>query len=396
MRTPSLALGADGGELLNRIRRLIAPQSVIRPRVSGGFAMSVVFTIALLALNAHVGSSSVAATPPALPVVQSPASVRPVAPDEARQAVIPRTAVSVIPAVRPAQPPRVVAPAQNAQADDQAQIGTGGLVGVVRDQTGGVIPGARVNVTSVDASIKPAITTDVRGEFFMTDLPAGAYELAVSLPGFRTSRNTIQITAGQTVTVIVRLDVGSLMETVTVQSPAGPGRGAASLRQPPANPQTAEDYFDAAKILYAQGRFDEAVAMNARALALLRAATPEIAPAAAPEIAPATVVFTGSTTREGQTTTVRVGGAIKEPRKIRHVPPIYPADAVAAGVEGVVALEAIIATDGTVKNLTVLRSVPMLDEAALTAVRLWGFTPTLLNGVPVEVVMTVTVNFVAR
>ena len=41
----------------------------------------------------------------------------------------------------------------------------------------------------------------------------------------------------------------------------------------------------------------------------------------------------------------------------------------------------------------VLRSIPLLDEAALTAVRQWKFTPTLLNGVPVPIVMTVTVNF---
>jgi TonB family protein len=176
------------------------------------------------------------------------------------------------------------------------------------------------------------------------------------------------------------------METVTVNSASVNGRAAAAMRQPPPNPQTAEDYFDAAKILYAQGRFDEAVAMNTRAVALLRAATPEIAPPMIPDTAAGA----------GQTTVVRVGGSIKEPRKIRHVPPIYPADAAAAGVEGVVVLEAILAKDGTVKNLTVLRSVPMLDEASLTAVRLWGFTPTLLNGVPVEIVMTVTIHFSAR
>ena len=68
----------------------------------------------------------------------------------------------------------------------------------------------------------------------------------------------------------------------------------------------------------------------------------------------------------------------------------------AAGARGIVILEATIARDGTVKDARVLRSVPLLDEAALTAVRQWVFTPTLLNGVPVEVIMTVTVNFVSR
>jgi protein TonB len=90
---------------------------------------------------------------------------------------------------------------------------------------------------------------------------------------------------------------------------------------------------------------------------------------------------------------IRVGGSIKEPRKIKHVSPIYPAEALAAGVEGVVVLEAVIGTDGTVQNLTVVRSVAMLDGAAADAVRQWLFTPTLLNGAPVEVLITVSVNF---
>ena len=75
------------------------------------------------------------------------------------------------------------------------------------------------------------------------------------------------------------------------------------------------------------------------------------------------------------------------------MPPVYPADAFAAGVEGMVVIEAVIATDGTIKDATVVRSVPMLEEAALGAVRLWQFTPTKLNGMPVEVTMTVAVNF---
>jgi protein TonB len=88
-----------------------------------------------------------------------------------------------------------------------------------------------------------------------------------------------------------------------------------------------------------------------------------------------------------------VGGDINEPRKIKDVKPVYPADAQAAGVSGVVIMELIVGKDGTVTNAKVLRSVPMLDLAALDAVRQWEFTPTLLNGAPVDVMMTVTVNF---
>jgi len=90
---------------------------------------------------------------------------------------------------------------------------------------------------------------------------------------------------------------------------------------------------------------------------------------------------------------VRVGGKIKPPTKIKDVQPVYPAVAKTARVAGVVIVEATIGANGKVIAAKVLRSVPMLDQAALDAVRQWEFTPTLLNGKPVPVVMTVTINF---
>ncbi len=90
---------------------------------------------------------------------------------------------------------------------------------------------------------------------------------------------------------------------------------------------------------------------------------------------------------------VRVGGVIVAPQKVREVQPIYPAIAQQARVQGVVILEVTIGTDGKVTNATILRSIPLLDQAALSAVNQWVFRPTLLNGVPVPILMTVTVNF---
>jgi protein TonB len=72
---------------------------------------------------------------------------------------------------------------------------------------------------------------------------------------------------------------------------------------------------------------------------------------------------------------------------------VYPPEAQAAGVSGVVILEVLIGGDGRVSNAKVLRSVPLLDQAAIDSVLQWEYTPTLLNGVPVPVLMTVTVNF---
>ena len=90
---------------------------------------------------------------------------------------------------------------------------------------------------------------------------------------------------------------------------------------------------------------------------------------------------------------VRVGGNIRPPQKITDVAPVYPAIARAARVEGIVILEAVIREDGGVRDVRVLRSIQLLDAAAVEAVRQWRFTPTLLNGEPVPVVMTITVAF---
>ena len=90
---------------------------------------------------------------------------------------------------------------------------------------------------------------------------------------------------------------------------------------------------------------------------------------------------------------VRPGGVIKAPQKVHNVAPVYPQIAQAARVSGTVILEALIAEDGSVRDVKVMRSVPLLDAAAGDAVRQWRFTPTLLNGVPVQVIMTVTVTF---
>jgi periplasmic protein TonB len=93
---------------------------------------------------------------------------------------------------------------------------------------------------------------------------------------------------------------------------------------------------------------------------------------------------------------VRIGGNIRAPQKIADVAPSYPPIARASHVEGVVILEAVIGEDGSVRDVRILRSIPLLDAAASEAVRQWRFSPTLLNGEPVSVMMTVTVAFRLR
>ena len=90
---------------------------------------------------------------------------------------------------------------------------------------------------------------------------------------------------------------------------------------------------------------------------------------------------------------IRIGDGVPPPAKIHDVPPVYPPAAREAGVQGLVVLEATIDPTGEVDNIEVLRSVPELEEAAVVAVEQWRYEPTLVDGAPVSVLMTVTINF---
>jgi len=78
---------------------------------------------------------------------------------------------------------------------------------------------------------------------------------------------------------------------------------------------------------------------------------------------------------------------------VKHVPPVYPQIAIQARVSGPVVIDAVIGTDGVVREARILSGVPLLNQAALDAVKQWRYTPTMLNNVPVPVIMTVTVRF---
>jgi TonB family protein len=91
---------------------------------------------------------------------------------------------------------------------------------------------------------------------------------------------------------------------------------------------------------------------------------------------------------------IKVGGNVQAAQLIRQPRPIYPPELLAAGVEGTVMLQAIVLKDGTVGAVKVIKSAGQaLDDAAVTAVKQWQYTPTLLNGEPVEVMTTVNLVF---
>jgi TonB family protein len=259
------------------------------------------------------------------------------------------------------------------------------ITGRVVDPMGATVAGATVTATSAASGMTRSAVSDENGRYTLTDLPPGEVTIVVKHSGFRTIKAPMAPATGVPTKTDFQLQVGAVSEAVTVRS-SGVGRedpavSAATEAELLARVSQATDAVAAelalAALYYRQERFAESQAAMARATELIaqRAAAQR---ASRPD-------FVVASPR---------GGEISEPRKIRDVKPIYPEIARAARVSGVVIIEATIAEDGTVRDARVLRGVPLLDEAALGAVRQWLFTPTLLNGVPVEVVITASVNFV--
>ncbi len=88
-----------------------------------------------------------------------------------------------------------------------------------------------------------------------------------------------------------------------------------------------------------------------------------------------------------------MGGDIRPPALLKRVEPAYPELARRAFVEGVVILEATVDQHGRVEDVRLLRSIPLLDEAAKAAVRQWQYSPLVLNGHPERFILTVTLSF---
>jgi TonB family protein len=381
----SLVVAATGGDLLHRVRRLVDPDRTATPRWSGGVCMTLILTAALVIVSG--ASGQLQGTPASEPTAPRQTQVADAPPQTVRT-----TSATTARARTEAGPSGAAARARSKDAASGVQATTTrdpkrpAISGTILDAHNGVIPGASVSLTrSGSREVVATMMTGSDGGFAFDGVPSGSYELTVTRMGFRTSRLSLNLREGQSAVTVIRLEVGSLSETVTIYADRPPTAGTQTSPTPGTWPRTAADYFDAAKMYFQQGRLAEAEAMTTRALELVRAAIPAATTAA--------ISTSGPTATTGP---LRVGGAIREPRRIHYVDPVYPPIARAAAVSGTVIIDATLAADGTVRDARVLRSQPLLDQAALDAVRAWQYSPTLLNGRPVEVVMTVTVTFSAR
>jgi len=241
------------------------------------------------------------------------------------------------------------APARSrAAAPAQTQARGGTIEGVLYDQFGGLLPGTSVTLTQLANGSSQHSQTDRSGLFVFRDLPAGDYEVATELPGFVSVKVVIRAEPGATVRRHITLPVGTLEETIQVIC------SAASLA--PARPS-------------APGGSATPGAANRQA-AGPRGSEPKI---------PST--FTGG-----------IGGQIKVPRKLSHTNPVCPTGVPPDAT--VVRLAGRIGIDGLFTDLHDVSNMPAPYVAsAMDAARQWVFTPTLLNGAPIEVNISVTVHY---
>jgi TonB family protein len=217
--------------------------------------------------------------------------------------------------------------------------------GSILDGTNRVLPNVIVVLTNTSNKAKHEVRSDSTGLFEFVGVPAGEYVLEAGALGFAPFRDKVTV-AGRNIDRTIELQVGLLQETITVSDRGG---------QRPSADQTE--------------KFQQ---MHQRAQEMVQRGLEKCSSGVAGPI----------------------GGNILAPRKLVDVKPEYPENLKTAQVGGVVVMEAVIGTDGTIKDVQVTSSPdPDLGNAAVEAVRQWQFSSTLLNCTPIDVRMQVTVTF---
>ncbi len=328
--SPAIAI-AHHSMLERRVRAMLNARVNRDPMTVFARATTVV-VIAALAASVGVVSLSGSTEVTTLPVVEP-----------ARLSTLPILTVEPVATPVPTRP----APAATPAAQAPAQGGT--IEGVLYDPFGGLLPGASVGLTEIGSGKLRSGLTDRGGSFAFKELSAGDYELVTELPGFTTVKIGLRTEPGATVRRHITLPIGTVQETIHVTC-------------------------------------SSSELATSRPTAPTSAATPGATQRSAPSAR-------GSEPKIPSTFTGGIGGQIKAPTKLFHVNPICPAGV--APQQTVVRLAGRIGIDGFFTDLhDVSTDVPApFVASAIDASRQWVFTPTLLNGAPIEANIRVTVSY---
>lgn len=210
-----------------------------------------------------------------------------------------------------------------------AQQGVG-IAGVIEDVSGARVPSAKITVVARDGSGEEYAIARADGSFALSPLAEGEYSVKVAAPGFALLQmDGVRVGASKATNLRLVLNIGSISERVMVR--------ATSDRMPPTN-----------------------------------------------------VPLGGAAPKR-----ITVGGNVQASNIVSKVDPIYPSACKSEGIEGTVMLKAVIGTDGSVLNVERVNKLvdQRLADEAIVAVTRWRYRPTLLNGVPVEVITKIEINF---
>lgn len=211
--------------------------------------------------------------------------------------------------------------------------------GAVVDPMNGAIPQATITLIHSQTQAKHEVFSDANGRFEFVGLPPGEYVLETRVPGFATLKGSLTV-SGQNVERTLALQVGTVTESISIKGTRG-ATGAPEVQRVTGP--------------------------------VKRSPIPPCGAAGG---------------------TLKIGGNIRPPRKLKDVRPVYAQHLVDAGVKGTVVLAGRIGTDGMIEDFeTVSSAHPDLTAAAIEAARQWEFDPTLLNCVAVAIPIRMTFTF---
>ena len=391
---PAVGLGANGGVLHMRIRRVLGYRE--------GSLASQMGAVAVLCVVVTSGAAML------------------VREARAERAVLSTTS-----------PVRLLAAAVPVKA--AGQVDTGVLDGVIVDPTGALVPRATVSVSNVQTGERQTLHTDESGRYSFA-VPVGRYTLGASATGFRMLvAQNVQVGPTDPVHMTLKLQVGAASEYLKVSSSAAPAQASTSLppirvspgtvagsavsQAPPVYPVEAKEKgiqgtVVLGAIISKRGEVEnlrvvsgpeelQAAAMDAVRQwkyrpYLLNGNPVEVQttinvnfslgqPGSVAESAP------GASRQPGRP--LRVSAGVMAGQAIVQVPPVYPEEAKAERVQGIVVLHAVVSKEGDIEDLVVVSGPEQLSTSAIEAVRQWKYKPYLLNGEPVEVETTINVNY---
>jgi TonB family protein len=211
------------------------------------------------------------------------------------------------------------------------------ITGTVSDASGTAVGRATVVLSTAEGRTEAITTGSAAGAYMFTGLQAGSYTLQVFAVGFGPSRmTTVQLEGGNDLKQNLTMDIGFARDSAAAPPPITEPPSAAAMLSPEVN---------------------------------LSRSTP------------------------ADPTRLRLSENLSSRNLIVHPEPVYPELARQARIQGIVILEVVIGTDGVPKNVSLVSGHPLLQKAAVDAVKEWRYRPQLVAGAPAEVVTTVMVPF---